>query len=289
MSGSFRLPRPSERDGTALDTVLHEGLGVAARFLLRKYVYGICRRALSPSLYHFSNHTSVCQPLDLITSMGLSAAPQNQPEVAPFTAAAQQAPIAAPTISRIEEEFAALSDILRERYRVVGLTHPAGWAIDRGSSLLIYAIVRLVKPDRIVETGVANGHSTFFLLRALDLNQRGKLYSIDIAPSAGSLLSPQDKARWTLSVLPRGFRKRGLKKVLEVISPIDMFLHDSGHLYYWQRFEYETALRYMQKGGYILTDDADASFAFIDFTERHGLTPRYLVDQRKVFGTVRVC
>jgi len=103
MRSSIRLPRPSERDETALNTILREGLGVAARFLLRKSVYGIFRRVISPSLYHFSNHTTVSQPFDLITSMGASVAPQNWPRMAPLAGAVPEASRATPTISKIEE------------------------------------------------------------------------------------------------------------------------------------------------------------------------------------------
>ena len=44
---------------------------------------------------------------------------------------------------------------------------------------LIYSIVRLKNPDNVVEVGVANGYSTYVLLKALDANNKGNLMSVD--------------------------------------------------------------------------------------------------------------
>ena len=43
----------------------------------------------------------------------------------------------------------------------------------------LYLLVRKYKPKVILETGVANGISTYFILKALHLNGSGKLISID--------------------------------------------------------------------------------------------------------------
>jgi predicted O-methyltransferase YrrM len=59
--------------------------------------------------------------------------------------------------------------------------------------LRLYAISRKVAPERIIETGVANGISSLFILAALDENQTGTLYSIDY-PFAESLDSGEIKA-----------------------------------------------------------------------------------------------
>ena len=49
---------------------------------------------------------------------------------------------------------------------------------------LIYVIVRLLRPNCIVETGVAAGVSSTFILEALNRNDRGELYSIDLPSTA---------------------------------------------------------------------------------------------------------
>lgn len=45
---------------------------------------------------------------------------------------------------------------------------------------LLYAICRIMKPDIVVETGVAQGVSTAFILKALSANNAGGLFSIDL-------------------------------------------------------------------------------------------------------------
>gem|GEM_PF-4501569 len=45
---------------------------------------------------------------------------------------------------------------------------------------VIYSVVRATKPEIVVETGVNNGISTYFILSALERNDSGLLYSIDI-------------------------------------------------------------------------------------------------------------
>ena len=47
-----------------------------------------------------------------------------------------------------------------------------------------YAVVRAIAPDCIVETGVANGVSSSYLLLALQKNKRGRLHSIGLADRA---------------------------------------------------------------------------------------------------------
>ena len=66
----------------------------------------------------------------------------------------------------IENEFKSLNDIILERYKKVDLTYPSNWKVEYNTSFLIYSLVRLLKPAKVVETVVANGHSTFFILNA---------------------------------------------------------------------------------------------------------------------------
>ena len=47
------------------------------------------------------------------------------------------------------------------------------------SDKLLYFLVRLKKPNTIIETGVAAGFSSLSILKAIDFNKKGKLYSSD--------------------------------------------------------------------------------------------------------------
>lgn len=166
-----------------------------------------------------------------------------------------------------------------------------------GIHLLLYSIVRTFKPDIVVETGVARGASSAFILCALHENERGHLYSIDlplretsykitnqniyeledgqkysIRPDAlriGDLIPEYVKHRWTLIL---GDSKKRLPELLRRIGGIDIFLHDSLHTYEHMSFEYETAWPYIRKDGFLISHDVLWNTAFLDFAERHGRT-----------------
>ncbi|EZQ11406.1 hypothetical protein CM19_00985 [Candidatus Acidianus copahuensis] len=69
--------------------------------------------------------------------------------------------LSASDISYLAEEYKKVKSVLEERYKEVKLSYPANFAVAEGSSYLIYSLIRAFKPDIVVESGVANGHSTF--------------------------------------------------------------------------------------------------------------------------------
>jgi predicted O-methyltransferase YrrM len=86
-----------------------------------------------------------------------------------------------------------------ERYKTVTLTYGAAFAIEEGSAFLMYALVRLLSPSVVLETGVANGHSSALILNALAENGCGELHSVDVSDNVGNLVV--DKRRWCLHLL----------------------------------------------------------------------------------------
>jgi predicted O-methyltransferase YrrM len=185
------------------------------------------------------------------------------------------------------QEYAALDAELAERQQAYMPQYPAEYRIGEGSAFLMYAVVRLLQPQILLETGVADGYSSFFILRALDANSSGHLTSCDISATCGGILSPEDRRRWTLEVVSPTSPRRAFSAVLGRMPPLDVFVHDSDHSYRWQMFELESALGRMTPGGLLGCDDADASYAFIDFAARVGVAPTMLVERRKVFGFMR--
>jgi predicted O-methyltransferase YrrM len=140
------------------------------------------------------------------------------------------------------------------------------------SGILLYTIVKLMKPELMVETGVANGFSSAFILKAMNENQKGKLFSIDIpqlkgvtvpeGKTLGWVIPDELKKRWVLRI---GKSVKILPKLLEDLGEIDIFLHDSRHEYETMIFEYETAWPFLKQGGILLSDDVKANDAFLDF------------------------
>jgi predicted O-methyltransferase YrrM len=137
----------------------------------------------------------------------------------------------------------------------------------------------------VVETGVADGRSSFLILSALERNGQGTLHSFDVRPDAGSLA--RGHVQWKLTHSNPRDPRRSLTQALEKLEVIDLFLHDSDHAYANQMFEYEQAWPKIPVGGVLASDDVDLTRAFVDFATRHEQRPQFLFDRRKILGAIR--
>lgn len=161
-------------------------------------------------------------------------------------------------------------DHLRSVEREFGGMQNIGADLYAKRVLLQYAIVRALKPDCIVETGVANGVSSAYLLLAIERNQKGHLHSIDIGD--GSFLPAGKTTGWIVPDWLRqywdlrlGDAREILPLVLEHIGPLDVFIHDSLHTYEHMKFEYEQAYPRIRSGGILISDDVLWNPAFSEF------------------------
>ena len=187
------------------------------------------------------------------------------------------------------EEFALLLTELIARAGVTVGPESISMAMEREEVALIYSLVRARRPKVVVETGVASGVSTYFLLHALEKNQRGSLTSFDVSSGAGSLLQSDERKGWELIVLnPRASRREFRERMAARDEAIDLFIHDSDHSYQHQSFEYATALPHMAPDGLLASDDVDGCFAFLDFCAQRDLSPRFLLSPTKAFGIVEL-
>lgn len=147
--------------------------------------------------------------------------------------------------------------------------------IDFTSAEMIYALVRALRPEKITETGVANGISSFYILSALEKNGGGRLVSIDCVPEGAPNFLPEGRqAGWLVPAALRGRWEFVAGKTSEKLpallardSLIDIFIHDSEHSYDNMLFEYGAAWPHLKEGGLLLTDDAGLTYAFEDFAE----------------------
>jgi predicted O-methyltransferase YrrM len=194
-------------------------------------------------------------------------------------------------LTELKNEFAAASQQLRSGYEhaeQLRLAYPVNWAVEAQSSFLLYGLVRALKPQTVVETGVANGHSSFVILSALKTNGRGRLVSVDIRNDVGRLVTADQGEGWDLRLLSRPGARDELRAVLQSVAPIDLFIHDSEHLYGWQMTEYRAAAAVLPHGGILVSDDIDSSYAFWDFCRERDVKPAVLIDGRKTLGLARL-
>jgi hypothetical protein len=176
---------------------------------------------------------------------------------------------------------------------VGGSGHTLG-AIGYTEGLYLYAVLRKLRPDVAVETGVANGFSTAFALLALKENGAGHLHSIDLPREVGRdyesgtffegegragipsgsdpgwLIPTELKERWTLLL---GRSQEELPPLLDRLGTIDSFMHDSEHSFDCMWFEFNEAWPHLREGGVLLSDDVNSTEAFRRFARVQGRRP----------------
>jgi predicted O-methyltransferase YrrM len=173
---------------------------------------------------------------------------------------------------------------IREQSRNATRIYPNEYEVEEATATLLYAAVRVVQPNSVLETGVADGLSSALMLAAMDANGFGELHSVDIASDVGAFVT--DRRRWHLHIVDGG-RADACADVIRSLDQLDMFLHDSNHEFAYQTSEYDAAWSRLRPGGYLMSDDIDWSYAFLDFVLKHELRPSMLMDRRKVFGSLR--
>ena len=149
---------------------------------------------------------------------------------------------------------------------------------DAGFVRALWRLVRQARPDIVVETGVAHGMTSRFLLEALRRNAAGHLWSIDLPPfnpetrqEVGIAVDDERlRARWTYIA---GTSRRRLPALLAQLQCVDLFIHDSMHSRRNVMFELTLAWQCLSPGGFMVVDDIDANPAFRMFAELHPRHP----------------
>jgi len=187
-----------------------------------------------------------------------------------------------------ENEFNKVFLDYQKRLRQVKLVYPQNFSIDYDEAKILYMLTLYIKPKIFLETGVADGSSSFFILSALKKNSFGKLISVDIKNDVGAIVPESLKSNLDLKILEEDLRN-SFKNFVLSIPKIDIFLHDSDHSYSWQSFEYKMVFNKINKNGLLVSDDIDNSYAFIDFYRK--LKSNYemlnFVTDRKVLGIIK--
>ena len=188
--------------------------------------------------------------------------------------------LAEPALGEIEERTRRLlgeiraSDAFSQR-----------WAADSLFARLCYLACRLTAPERVVETGVAYGVSSAYILKALERNGRGTLHSVDLPP-----LRREYERYWGVAVpaelrggwqLHRGSSDRVLPVLLRETGPFGLFVHDSLHTRRNMRREFDAAWSKLLPGGVLLADDVERNRAFADLRLRNPSLWRVVRDREK--------
>lgn len=157
------------------------------------------------------------------------------------------------------------------------LPYVLDFVLDDASCLLLYYLCKIIKPEKIVETGVAYGKSTSYILQALNENNKGTLYSIDLVNKSwqpikmvGSMIPNRLKNRWKFV---EGESSKKLEPLLRSIGSIDIFYHDSLHTYKNMMYEFRTSWPFIKKDGILISDDVGSNDAIYDFSHQFNQAP----------------
>jgi len=149
---------------------------------------------------------------------------------------------------------------------------------------LLWRLVRDMKPDRVVETGVCNGVSSAVILEAMARNGHGELVSIDLPEFAeperntvtfwegkgGAVVPPGRSSGWLVPDDRRDRWRLVLARAQDVLADelmagADIFIHDSEHSHANQLFEFRAGWKALRPGGVLVATDINWSTAFDDF------------------------
>jgi predicted O-methyltransferase YrrM len=164
--------------------------------------------------------------------------------------------------------------------RELCLKRGISYLLHGGFVQLCYVLCRINQPEISLETGVAYGWTSNFILTALDKNKKGRLYSIDLpafspgsAKWSGIIVPDRLKAGWSLLI---GSQAKLLPRLLSELPPVDFFHYDSDKTYQGMITTFRLVWPRMSSRGVLVSDDLDND-AFLDFAESIGLQPVIIV------------
>lgn len=141
-----------------------------------------------------------------------------------------------------------------------------------GAFPLLYFIVRKIKANTVVETGVASGWSSASILAALKENKNGLLYSSDLPyphikgseKVVGIVVDEELKSHWKLFL---NGDEISLPKILSNISSIDLFHYDSRKTFKGREFAWKLIETRLAKNAIVIYDDVQDNFHFKKLVE----------------------
>ncbi|QHE83686.1 class I SAM-dependent methyltransferase [Hydrogenophaga sp. BPS33] len=128
-----------------------------------------------------------------------------------------------------------------------------------------YAMVRILKPAVVIETGVDKGLGSCVLASALRRNAQeghaGRYFGTDINPAAGYLFSGVYAEHGSI------LYGDSIESLKAFDQPIDLFINDSDHSIDYEADEYRTIEGKLSEGAVVLGDNAHCSPRLMEFAQ----------------------
>lgn len=157
---------------------------------------------------------------------------------------------------------------------------------------LITFFVRILKPEVVVETGVAAGFSSYAVLESLRRNKKGRLYSSDFPyfrlpepeKYIGIIVPDTLKNNWKLYI--DGDRKN-LPKIIAQVNNIDIFHFDSDKSYLGRKYAMDLIVPKMNADGLLIMDDIQDNSFFYDYVTSKKINEFYIFEfENKFVGLI---
>ena len=157
---------------------------------------------------------------------------------------------------------------------------------------LLYFLTRYLRPENVLETGVAAGFSSYAILSALEKNGKGKLFSSDFPyfrikdpeKYIGIVVEKNLKKNWHLFVEGD---ENNLSKIFKKVNQIDMFSYDSDKTYVGKLKTFKEVYKFLTENSVIILDDIQDDSFFYDFIQKNNISNWKLFEfQNKYFGVI---
>jgi hypothetical protein len=138
----------------------------------------------------------------------------------------------------------------------------------------LYAPVRFLKPETVVESGVSSGISSAHILMGLALNRRRTLYSVDFPIKLAGKKRERGTPSWAIPfgkstgwAIPSDLKRRWklfsgksediLPGLLNRIRRVDFFCHDSPNTPRHLAFELSAVKKHLVPGSVVIADNTE--------------------------------
>lgn len=141
---------------------------------------------------------------------------------------------------------------------------------------LIYFLVRFLKPKVTIETGVASGMSSLAILKAIEKNKIGKLYSSDFPyfrlknpeKYIGVLVDKLKYPKWRLEIEGDMLNLKKFVKEIRDEDGIDFFHYDSDKTYDGKKKSFRILKKLFKPESILIFDDIQDDNFFYDLTSK---------------------
>lgn len=147
---------------------------------------------------------------------------------------------------------------------------------------LIYFITRMLKPQNVLETGVAAGYSSYTILKALKKNKGGRLYSSDFPyfrvknpqKYIGLVVPNKLKKDWNLKILGD---EKNIQYFKKKVKSFDLIFYDSDKRYISKIRFFKKIKTHINKKTIIIIDDLHNDSFFYEYIKKNKKKNWYIV------------